>query len=63
MYLIWEVRDWKFVAMVLDRFFLYIFTSTCLAGTLCIFLYAPSLYDHRIPMEGSNEIGNTTCIY
>ncbi|CAI9731360.1 acetylcholine receptor subunit alpha-like 1 [Octopus vulgaris] len=58
-----EVRDWKFVAMVLDRFFLYIFTSTCLAGTLCIFLYAPSLYDHRIPMEGSNEIGNTTCIY
>ncbi|KAK3097134.1 hypothetical protein FSP39_006670 [Pinctada imbricata] len=42
-----EERDWKYVAMVMDRLFLYIFTTACVCGTLSIFLYAPSLYDGR----------------
>jgi hypothetical protein len=40
-------RDWKFIAMVIDRLFLYIFTIACVGGTVRILLYAPSLYDVR----------------
>ncbi|XP_076443426.1 acetylcholine receptor subunit alpha-like 1 [Babylonia areolata] len=56
-----EERDWKYICMVIDRFFLYIFTTACFGGTLSIFLYAPSLYDPR------NHIAlvdpNSTCQY
>lgn len=45
-----EIRDWKYVAMVMDRLFLFIFTTACFSGTLSIFLNAPSLYDHREPL-------------
>lgn len=45
-----EIRDWKYVAMVMDRLFLFIFSTACFTGTLSIFLYAPSLYDHRKPL-------------
>ncbi|UYV83054.1 nAChRa3 [Cordylochernes scorpioides] len=41
------IEDWKFVAMVLDRLFLWIFTIACVVGTCGIVLQAPSLYDNR----------------
>lgn len=46
-----EERDWHYVAMVMDRLFLYIFTTACLCGTMGIFLNAPSLYDPRTAMS------------
>lgn len=44
-------QDWKYVALVLDRLFLVLFTSACLAGTGCIILQAPSLYDDKLPID------------
>lgn len=40
-------EDWKYVAMVLDRLFLWIFTIACVVGTFGIILQAPTLYDDR----------------
>ncbi|OXU25983.1 hypothetical protein TSAR_004107 [Trichomalopsis sarcophagae] len=45
------IEDWKFVAMVLDRFFLWIFTLACIIGTAGIICQAPSLYDTREPLD------------
>ncbi|XP_052101770.1 acetylcholine receptor subunit alpha-like 1 isoform X1 [Mytilus californianus] len=55
-----EARDWKYIAMVMDRLFLYIFTTACVCGTLSIFLYAPSLYDSRPPLSSDKRYGNCT---
>ncbi|CAG0900266.1 unnamed protein product [Darwinula stevensoni] len=44
-------EDWKFVAMVLDRLFLWIFTLAVLVGTAGIILQAPTLYDDRKPID------------
>ncbi|VDM73066.1 unnamed protein product [Strongylus vulgaris] len=44
-------RDWKYVAAVLDRFFLFIFSISCLTGTLYFLLQAPTLYDSRKPID------------
>ena len=44
-------EDWKYVAMVLDRLFLWIFTMAVVVGTAGIILQAPSLYDDRIPID------------
>ncbi|XP_067621060.1 acetylcholine receptor subunit alpha-like [Eurosta solidaginis] len=49
-------EDWKYVAMVLDRLFLWIFTLAVLAGTAGIILQAPTLYDDRIPIIEDKEI-------
>ncbi|XP_063434758.1 acetylcholine receptor subunit alpha-L1-like [Mytilus trossulus] len=57
-----EARDWKYIAMVMDRLFLYIFTTACVCGTLSIFLYAPSLYDSRPPLS-SNIRAEGACKY
>lgn len=47
-----EVKeDWKYVAMVLDRLFLWIFTAAVIAGTCAIILHAPTLYDTREPID------------
>jgi nicotinic acetylcholine receptor len=46
------IEDWKFIAMVLDRLFLWLFTAACLLGTAGIILRAPSLYDMREPIDG-----------
>lgn len=45
------IEDWKYVSMVLDRFFLWIFTLACIGGTCGIIFQAPSLYDQRIPID------------
>ncbi|XP_015512110.1 nicotinic acetylcholine receptor beta2 [Neodiprion pinetum] len=45
------IEDWKFVAMVLDRFFLWVFTLACIGGTMGIIFQAPSLYDTRKPVD------------
>merc|ERR1711994_1107229 len=43
--------DWKYVAMVLDRILLWIFSFACVARTCGIILVAPSLYDTRKPID------------
>ncbi|KAH7637673.1 Acetylcholine receptor subunit alpha-like 1 [Dermatophagoides farinae] len=43
--------DWKFVAMVLDRLFLWIFTISCISGAALIILRAPSLYSFKQPID------------
>ncbi|BES94539.1 cholinergic receptor, nicotinic [Nesidiocoris tenuis] len=45
------VEDWKYISMVLDRLFLWVFFLACLGGTFGIILQAPSLYDQRIPID------------
>uniref|UniRef100_A0AC35TLB6 Acetylcholine receptor subunit alpha-type unc-38 n=1 Tax=Rhabditophanes sp. KR3021 TaxID=114890 RepID=A0AC35TLB6_9BILA len=40
-------EDWKYVAAVLDRLFLIIFSVACFSGTVIILLQAPTLYDTR----------------
>ena len=37
------MEDWKYIAMVLDRLFLFLFTMTCFAGSGGIILRAPSV--------------------
>ncbi|KAL1132248.1 hypothetical protein AAG570_010205 [Ranatra chinensis] len=56
-------EDWKYVAMVLDRLFLWIFTLAVLAGTAGIILQAPTLYDDRVPIDKQySELGATTVV-
>jgi nicotinic acetylcholine receptor len=50
-FLIQVKEDWKFVAMVLDRLFLWIFTVAVFVGTCGIILHAPTLYDNREPID------------
>ena len=45
------MEDWKFIAMVLDRLFLWLFTVACISGSAGIILMAPSLYDMREPID------------
>ncbi|CAD0255872.1 unnamed protein product [Spodoptera exigua] len=44
-------EDWKYVAMVLDRLFLWIFTLAVVVGSAGIILQAPTLYDERAPID------------
>ncbi|KAL0110251.1 hypothetical protein PUN28_013718 [Cardiocondyla obscurior] len=46
-----EDQDWGFVAMVLDRLFLWIFTIASIAGTFAILCEAPALYDDTKPID------------
>lgn len=52
------MEDWKFIAMVLDRLFLWVFTLAVFCGTICIILQAPSLYDQRVPIESDLMASN-----
>jgi len=55
------IEDWKYVAMVMDRLFLWIFTVAVLVGTAGIILQAPTLYDDREPIDYRlSEIGLAT---
>lgn len=45
------IEDWKYIAMVLDRLFLWLFTIACMTGFCGIILMAPSLYDMREPID------------
>ena len=40
-------EDWKYIALVLDRLFLWLFTTACTVGTLGIIFQAPTIYDGR----------------
>lgn len=54
-------EDWKYVAMVLDRLFLWLFTIAVIVGTAGIILQAPTLYDQRVPIDTKlSEIAATT---
>jgi nicotinic acetylcholine receptor len=44
-------EDWSYVAMVIDRLFLILFTIVNVVGTVVIILQAPSLYDQRPPIQ------------
>ncbi|XP_023246454.1 acetylcholine receptor subunit alpha-like isoform X2 [Copidosoma floridanum] len=56
-------EDWKYVAMVLDRLFLWIFTLAVLVGTAGIILQAPTLYDDRVPIDKKfSEFATTTIV-
>ncbi|XP_063619721.1 acetylcholine receptor subunit alpha-like isoform X2 [Cydia splendana] len=56
-------EDWKYVAMVLDRLFLWIFTLAVLVGTAGIILQAPTLYDDRVPIDKAfNQIATSTLV-
>lgn len=55
------IQDWKYVAMVLDRLFLWVFTIACVVGTCGIIFQAPSLYDTRSPIDQMySEIGTAS---
>ncbi|XP_071516631.1 acetylcholine receptor subunit alpha-like 1 isoform X1 [Panulirus ornatus] len=43
--------DWRYVAMVLDRLFLWIFMVACVIGTFGIIFRAPALYDTTTPID------------
>ncbi|XP_014244615.1 acetylcholine receptor subunit beta-like 2 isoform X2 [Cimex lectularius] len=49
------VEDWKYISMVLDKFFLWVFSLACIVGTVAIIFQAPSLYDKRIPIDGTTS--------
>ncbi|GBN67412.1 Acetylcholine receptor subunit alpha-like [Araneus ventricosus] len=52
--------EWKYVAMVLDRLFLWMFTAACVIGTAGIFLQAPLLYDTDSPIDVvSSKVAHT----
>ncbi|XP_008282146.1 neuronal acetylcholine receptor subunit beta-4 [Stegastes partitus] len=44
------IEDWKYVAMVVDRMFLWIFVIVCVVGTLGLFLQ-PVFQSHIVPSE------------
>lgn len=46
-----EDQDWGFVAMVMDRLFLWLFSLASIVGTFVILCEAPSLYDDTEPID------------
>lgn len=43
-------EDWKYIALVVDRLFLWIFTLACVSGTFSIIFQTPTLFDNREPI-------------
>jgi len=50
-------EDWKYIALVLDRLFLWLFTTACTVGTLGIIFQAPTIYDSRPSMTDLHQDG------
>lgn len=46
-----QADDWNYLAMIVDRLFLWLFTVATVLGTCMIILQAPMLYDTRIPID------------
>lgn len=44
-------EDWRYVATVIDRLLLFIFSGVCIVGTGMIVFQAPALYDNREPID------------
>lgn len=47
------IEDWKYVAMVVDRLFLWIFVIVCVVGTLGLFLQ-PVFQHQAVPVSQPN---------
>ncbi|XP_018594362.1 neuronal acetylcholine receptor subunit beta-4-like [Scleropages formosus] len=47
------IEDWKYVAMVVDRMFLWIFVIVCVVGTMGLFLQ-PLFQSQSLPVQQSN---------
>uniref|UniRef100_A0AAY4CFF7 Neuronal acetylcholine receptor subunit beta-4-like n=1 Tax=Denticeps clupeoides TaxID=299321 RepID=A0AAY4CFF7_9TELE len=47
------IEDWKYVAMVVDRMFLWIFVIVCVVGTLGLFLQ-PLFQKNVVPLQNSH---------
>ena len=45
------IEDWKYVAMVIDRLFLWIFILVCVTGTLGLFVQ-PLFQSYNTPTAG-----------
>jgi nicotinic acetylcholine receptor len=44
-------QEWQYMALVIDRLFLFVFALVCIVGSLTIIMQAPSLYDTTIPID------------
>ncbi|XP_013880873.1 neuronal acetylcholine receptor subunit beta-2 isoform X2 [Austrofundulus limnaeus] len=51
------IEDWKYVAMVIDRLFLWIFILVCVVGTLGLFLQ-PLFQSYNTPTADDTEYGD-----
>ncbi|XP_068444650.1 neuronal acetylcholine receptor subunit beta-2 isoform X2 [Clinocottus analis] len=51
------IEDWKYVAMVIDRLFLWIFILVCLVGTLGLFMQ-PLFQSYNTPTADDTEYGD-----
>jgi len=49
-------EDWKYIALVLDRLFLWLFTTACTVGTIGIIFEAPTIYDGRPSITDNDNI-------
>ena len=48
-------EDWKYVAMVVDRLFLWVFVIICVVGTCTIILDAPLIKDPDSAYQGIHD--------
>lgn len=48
------IEDWKYVAMVIDRLFLWIFILVCVVGTLGLFMQ-PLFQSYNTPTADDSE--------
>lgn len=49
------IEDWKYISVVMDRIFLFLFTAACMFGTITIILRAPTIYDTTVPIGGKRN--------